>query len=156
MRRMIFVLGLIFVGLMSLAIGGLVYLGVAASYSAEANSTRAVQLVDTVSTTWSPSENQDVFTPTALAQATTVAGRNALRTMSRLGRLRSTSNLRQVGYAIDLETGTKSTVTFDGLFDHGRAKVTVVIRFRQGRAHIVELDMKQIRLRIKRQRRAAV
>lgn len=156
MRRAIFVMGIVFTGLIALVVSGIVYLGVAASYSAEGNSATAVQLVDTVSTTWSPDLHQEAFTPTALAQATTVAGRRALRTMSRLGRLRSTSNARQTGYAIDFDSGTKATVTFDGQFDHGSARVTVILRFDQDRARLVELDMKQIRLRVKRQRRAAV
>lgn len=156
MRRILIVMGVLFTGLIGVAIGSIGYLGVLASHSAEDNKSAAVALVETVSETWSIDDSQAVFTPSARAQASTLNGRKALAIMSRLGQLKSARNARQTGYEIDFETGTTVTITFDGRFDYGSGAVTVVLRFTDDDARIVELDLKKIRIVRKRQRRVAV
>lgn len=156
MRRFLFVMGMVFTTALAVGLGSLGYVGFLASTSAETNTAYATGLVREVSQTWSAEHSQDVFTPTALAQATTASGRNALAVMSRLGELRATTDVRQTGYKIDLKTGTTATVSFDGRFDHGVSHVIVVLRISGDRARIVELDLKNIRLYPKPQRRAAV
>ena len=156
MRRFLFVMGLIFVGLLGSGIAALGYVGVLASQSAEDNKKAAVDLVKDVSDTWSVDRVANVFTPAALAQATSRQGRTAMAVMSRLGSLREVRNVRQTGYNIDFVTGTTVTVTFDGQFEFGKGAVTVTLRYMNDKPKIVELDLKQIRLRVVKQRRVAV
>ncbi len=156
MRRTLIAMGVLFTGLIGVGLGGLGYLGVVASQSSEDNKSAAVALVETVSETWSVDYSQTAFTPSALAQASTPAGRRALAVMSRLGQLRSARNVRQTGYEIDFETGTTVTIAFDGNFEYGSGAVIVAVRYANDQARIVELDLKKIRLVRKRQRRVAV
>lgn len=156
MKRILVAMGILFTAVLGVAIGTLGYLGVMASQTADENKSAAVALVESVSETWSVDYSQSAFAPSAIAQASTPAGRRALAIMSRLGKLRSAHNTIQTGYKIDLETGTDVTVTFDGKFDFGSGAVTVVLRYIDDEARIVELDLKKIRLVRKRQRRVAV
>lgn len=156
MRRVLIAVSVLCAGLMGGALGSFGTLGVVASYSAENNTSAAIALVETVSETWSIDDSHAVFTPSARAQASTPSGRRALAVMSRLGQLKSARNARQIAYEIDFETGTTVTITFDGHFDHGSGKVTVTLRFADDDARIVELDLKNIRIVRKRQRRVAV
>ena len=156
MRRILIAMGVLFTGLIGVALGSFGTLGVLASHSAENNKSAAIALVETVSESWSIDDSYAVFTPAARAQASTRSGRRALAVMSRLGQLHSARDAQQTGYAIDFETGTTVTITFDGRFDHGSGEVTVVLRFSNNEARIVELDLKKIRIVRKRQRRVAV
>lgn len=156
MRRLLISMGVIFTGLLGLVFGVLAYVGVLASQSADHNKSAAIALVEEVSATWSIDYNQTAFAPSALAQASTPAGRRALAVMSRLGQLKGATHVSQTGYEIDFETGTTVTIAFHGEFQHGSGAVTVVMRFIDEQPRIVELDLKKILLVRKRQRRVAV
>lgn len=156
MRRFLLVMGILFTGLLGVGLGLLGTVGVLASHSSETNTERAVELVTDFSQTWSIDDAASSFTRSARAQASSRSGRHALHTMSRLGALQSINDPRQTAYNIDLDVGTTVTVQFKGQFEHGTADVTVFLRYVNDDAKIVELDMKKIRLRIQRQRRAAV
>lgn len=156
MRRLLLGMGLVLTCVIGLGLASIGTVAFLAVQTRDDNTANAIELVQTVSQTWSIDHTQETFSPVALAQASTPAGRKALSVMSRLGMLNDTHNVSQTGYKIDFETGTTVTVTFDGHFDHGIAAVTVVLRYIDDKARIVELDMKKIRLVRKRQRRVAV
>lgn len=156
MKQMLMTIGLIFTGTVGLAIASLIYVSLMVVHSSDTNKAHAIELVKQISHTWSLAANQDTFTPTALAHASTQQGRRSLAIMSRLGRLTKAGAMRQTGYSIDFDTATSVTLNFSGRFENGTSDVTVVLLLVDGLAKIHDLNLKNIRLWPRHQRSAAV
>lgn len=155
MKRFLMIMGFVCTAVLGVIGGGLGIVGLIANQTADANKVTAVKLVKDVSRTWSLAHSQDTFTPAALAQASTPAGRRALATMSRLGRLKDFRKIYQTSYHVEFGTGTRVTIEFEGRFAYGTASVVVVVELGDDDARIAELDLKHIQLRRRSQQTAA-
>jgi hypothetical protein len=121
---------------------GVIVLASKALGSADHNKQTAVTAVREISKDWSLRGRTRLVAPSLVSVAKSPRGAQAFRVFSRLGPMIDAKSVDQTDFGMSTETGTTATITFDGLFANGRAKVIVRLRQINGVMKVIGLRTK--------------
>lgn len=140
MKRFLMVLG----GVFALMIAGVGLLAVQAYSVSGQNRDAAVTAVQAISKEWSLTQSQEHIDPALLRISDAPDVQRAFAYFQRFGALVKAEAASQTNYSMSTETGTTATVEFVGLFQNGKAKVTVQLHENDGRMKVYGLHLKPL------------
>lgn len=113
---------------------------------ADQNKLAAVAAVQEISKDWSVDNRDHLVASSLISIAKTPKGNQAFKILSRLGKLVTVDDVAQTNFGMSTETGTTATITFQGMFTNGVAKMVVRLREIDGTMKIIGLRTTETRL----------
>jgi hypothetical protein len=142
MKRIFTIFGAIsMMGIIAL-MSGVVVLASKALGTADDNKQAAVAAVRQISKNWSVEGHSRIVAPSLVSIAQSPRGARAFRIFGRLGRMIDATTVEQTNFSMSTDTGTMATISFDGTFTNGRAKVIVRLRQINGVMKVIGLQTK--------------